>query len=131
MTLLIVDDNQAMRQLITKVVCDLAETCHECSDGAQALAAYREHRPDWVLMDIEMKVMNGLTATRQLTAVFPEARIMIVTQYDDTRLRELAREAGACGYVVKENLLQLRQLLAQEGPFVQESLLTPGDAPKH
>ncbi|MEP7337098.1 MAG: response regulator transcription factor [Acidobacteriota bacterium] len=114
MTLLIVEDNQAMRQMIKKLVGDLTESITECIDGSEALAAYQACRPEWVLMDLRMKEMDGLAATRQITAAFPEARIIIVTDYDDSGLRAAARRSGACAYVVKENLLQLRRILAQE-----------------
>ncbi len=112
MTLLIVDDNPQMRRLIRSVIGDMAEIIAECCDGELALAAYTEQRPDWVLMDIKMAEMDGITATQRLKAAFPEARILIVTDYDDADLRESARVAGAEGYVVKENLLGLRQMLA-------------------
>jgi CheY-like chemotaxis protein len=117
MTLLIVEDNRAMRQMIKKLVGDLTEAITECSDGNEALAAYRACRPEWVLMDLRMKEMDGLAATRQIIADFPEARIVIVTDYDDAGLRAAAQRSGACAYVIKENLLQLRQLLAHEKPF--------------
>ena len=111
MKLLIVDDNATMRHLIRSFVSDLAGCIHECGDGAQALAAYTEHRPDWVLMDIKMAEVDGIVATRQIKAVFPEANILIITDYDDARLRETARLAGARDYVVKENLLEARRIL--------------------
>jgi CheY-like chemotaxis protein len=117
MTILIVEDNELMRLLIKKLLGDLTETFVECDDGAQALEAYRRHHPDWVLMDIKMKEVDGLAATRQIKAAFPEARIIIVTGYDDARLRAAAQEAGACGYVHKENLLELRQILSAHSPF--------------
>jgi CheY-like chemotaxis protein len=110
--LLIVDDNQQMRRLIRSVVSDMAEAIAECCDGALALAAYSESLPDWVLMDIRMQATDGITATRHIKATYPEAHVCIVTDYDDGELREAAREAGAEGYVVKENLLTLRQVLA-------------------
>ncbi|MGH9873340.1 MAG: response regulator transcription factor [Pyrinomonadaceae bacterium] len=113
-TILIVEDNEPMRQMIKKLVGDLTEAFKECVDGAQALAIYKRYRPDWVLMDIKMKEMDGLAATREIKAAFPQARIVIVTGYDDTRLREAAQVAGACAYVHKENLLELRQILMQE-----------------
>lgn len=116
MTILIVDDSAAMRQLIMRLVGDLAEACTECSDGTDALWAYREYRPDWVLMDIQMKDMDGFAAAKEIRAEFPESRIVFVTGYDDPRLREAARQAGAFAYVHKENLLGLRQLLIQ-GPI--------------
>jgi len=114
MTILIVEDNDSMRQMIKKLLSDLTDAFKECVDGAQALAAYGQHHSDWVLMDINMKVMDGLAATRQIKAAFPEARIIIVTGYDDARLREAAHSAGAWAYVNKENLFELRRILVQE-----------------
>jgi two-component system response regulator DegU len=111
MKLLIVDDHTAMRRLLGRVVSDLVSLVVECEDGADALAAYEQHRPDWVLMDIEMQQTDGITATRDIMQIFPEARVVIVSKYDDERLRAAARTAGACGYVCKENLLVLRALL--------------------
>ena len=111
MNLLIVDDNAAVRRMIRRVVSDLVEDIHECADGVAAIAAYKELRPDVVLMDIEMKGLNGITATRQILSAFPDARVIIVTGYRDEHLRAAAREAGACGYVLKENLLELRAAL--------------------
>jgi len=90
----------------------MAEAIAECCDGALALAAYAEQRPDWVLMDIRMPEMDGITATRGIKARYPEAQVCIVTDYDDLELQQAAREAGAAGYVVKEDLLMLRQVLA-------------------
>ncbi len=116
--LLIVDDiadnNDAMRRLMRRVAGDLADHIEECSDGAQALAAYELHHfsaEDWVLMDVEMAGMDGLTATRELRAAHPEARIIIVTKHNDEQLREAAFRNTACGFVLKENLLELRTLL--------------------
>ena len=112
MNLLIVDDNRQMRRLIRSVVGDMAEAIAECGDGALALAAYTESQPDWVLMDIRMQEMDGIAATRVIKSSYPEAHVCIVTDYDDGELRAAAREAGAEGYVVKENLFLLRQVLA-------------------
>lgn len=102
-----------MRQLLKKLLGDLAENFIECEDGAQALEAFRQCQPDWVLMDIKLKTVDGLAATRQIMTAFPEARIIVVTSFDDNRLRAAAKNAGACGYVNKDNLLELRQILIQ------------------
>ncbi len=108
---MIIEDNPQVRFLIRSEVCDLAEHLYEGDDGAAAVALYRELLPDWVLMDLEMKQMDGLTATRRIVAQFPDAHICIVTSYDDEYLRAEARAAGASGYVCKENLQLLRPLL--------------------
>ncbi|MCM3871437.1 MAG: response regulator, partial [Pyrinomonadaceae bacterium] len=62
MKLLIVEDNEQMRRTIKSFMDDIAEAVFECADGADALAAYELRRPDWVLMDIEMKRMDGISA---------------------------------------------------------------------
>ena len=111
MKLLIVEDNAPMREVMKRMVGDLADQISECSDGDEVVAAYAAEQPDWVLMDIEMKRMNGIAATRQLLAAFPEARVLIVTNYSDQPLRDAAHQAGACGYVLKENLIEVRRLL--------------------
>ncbi len=73
-------------------------------DGAEALDAYHRCLPDWVLMDIEMEEVDGITATREILLSYPRARVVIVSKYADDQTREAARKAGACGYVLKENL---------------------------
>lgn len=114
MKVLIVDDHAATRRLIGKVVSDLVSSIMECGDGLEALAAYDRHRPDWVLMDIEMSQMDGITATREILLTFPDAKILIVSKHDDEQIREAARTAGARGYVLKENLMIIRELLGQD-----------------
>jgi len=114
---LIVEDDEAMRKMVKRMIRDLVERFYECSDGRQAIAAYGMHRPDWVLMDICMEGMDGLTATQQITTAWPGARIAIVTSYNDASLREAARRAGACEYVLKENLLELRSILEKPRPM--------------
>jgi DNA-binding NarL/FixJ family response regulator len=83
----------------------------ECADGDEAVAAYGAHRPDWVLMDLQMARVGGLEATRRLLAADRTARVVIVTDYDDVHWRAAATEAGACGFVSKDNLLEVRRLL--------------------
>ena len=113
MKLLIVEDNARMRKLMKSLVQEFADEIFECSDGSEVLPAYRLHRPDWVLMDIEMTHMDGITASQHLIQSFPSAQIVIVTKYDDDNLRQEARLAGACGYVLKDSLLDLVHLLEE------------------
>jgi DNA-binding NarL/FixJ family response regulator len=109
---LIVDDSQPMRELIKMTLAGVANIVGECSDGSEALAAYERLRPNWVLMDIEMKGMDGIAATKQIISAHPEAKIMIVTDHNDDNLRREAREAGACEYIVKEDLFGILDVLA-------------------
>ena len=111
MTVLIVDDSPQFRALIRTVVADLADAVHECADGDEAVAAYGAQRPDWVLMDLRMARVGGLEATRRLVAADLTARVVIVTDYDDVHWRAAAAEAGAYGFVSKDNLLEVRRLL--------------------
>lgn len=111
MKLLIVDDNAAVRRLIRSIVLPIAGEIYECADGAAAMSAYLAHRADVVLMDIRMSEVDGIEATKQIRAADPEARILIVTDYDDKELRHASLQAGACGYVLKDDLLDLVRLL--------------------
>jgi len=108
--LLIVEDNPSMRRLIKSVVEDLAVSIHECEDGAEALAAYEEFLPEWVVMDVEMKEKDGITATREIVRQHPDANILILTRYDSDRIRNEARQAGASRFVLKEDLLSIRDI---------------------
>jgi CheY-like chemotaxis protein len=110
-SVLIVDDSDEIRRVVRAVVSDVADVIYECRDGDEACTAYAVHQPDWVLMDISMERMDGLSATRHIVRSFPAARIVMVTQYEDVRFRRAATEAGACGYVLKSDLLGIRRYL--------------------
>ena len=62
-------------------------------------------------MDTGMKDLDGIEVSRQIKAMDPAARIVLVSDYDDAAMRESARHAGACGYVLKDNLLEVTSLL--------------------
>lgn len=111
MKLLIVEDSPSVRAVIKTIAGTLADDISECADGAGALAAYASSQPDFVLMDMDMEQMDGITATREIRAADPAARVIMITRYDQADLREAARRAGASGYVLKENLLELVPLL--------------------
>ena len=100
-----------MRRTIRSLLAGPTRNVFECEDGSEVLAAYETHRPDWVLMDIGLKDVDGIIATARLKTAFPDAKVVIVTDYDDAGLRQAARDAGASAYVLKERLFELRGLL--------------------
>jgi len=114
MNLLIVEDNLKMRRMIKSIVARVADRIDECDDADEALALYTKNQPDWVLMDIHLKETNGIEATREITSIFKEAKIIIVTNYNDAHFRESAREAGAVEYILKENLLDIVPIIQQK-----------------
>jgi CheY-like chemotaxis protein len=113
MTVLIVEDNASVRRLLRRVVQQIATEIWECADGAEALAVYRKQMPNVVLMDVRMPIMDGLTATRQIRKFDPDARVIIVTDCDDEDMRAAASEAGASGYVLKQDLTTLEALIGR------------------
>lgn len=76
----------------------------EAANGEEALEAYARVRPDIVLMDLRMPVMDGLTATRAILAEDPAARIIVLTTYDGDEDIHRALSAGARGYLLKDML---------------------------
>jgi DNA-binding NarL/FixJ family response regulator len=111
MKVLLVEENSAVRRVIRQLVTSPGTWIQECVDSANAIAAYAASRPDFVIMDIGMKDLDGIAASKQIKAMDPAARIILVSDYDDADLRESARHAGACGYVLKDNLLDVTGLL--------------------
>lgn len=113
MKVLIVEDNKAIRHLLSSILNELAEV-FECDNGSEALAYYETVNPDWVLMDIRIPGINGIEATRRIIRAHPQAQVVIVTNYDDAKLRLSAQQAGASGYVLKDNLLSLQGMLTNK-----------------
>ncbi len=78
------------------------EVVAEAVNGEEALEKYRELRPDIVLMDLSMPVMEGLSATRAILDEFPDARVIVLTTYDGDEDIHRALDAGARGYLLKD-----------------------------
>ena len=104
------DDHAAFRETLRAFL--PAGDVAECADGGAVLDCYAAERPDWVLMDIEMAGTDGLSATRQLRARFPEARVIIVSNHGEAEFRRAAEQVGACSFVHKEHLEQLAPFIA-------------------
>ena len=107
---LIIEDDAEIRNSFVMIVNSsqkfgVVNSYGNCEDAIKHLA---QDKPDYVLMDIELPGQDGITTTRQLLTANPTARVLMVTGYDDADMRNAATAAGACGYVLKENLQELR-----------------------
>ena len=102
MRLLLADDHTLFRSSLKSLLeARGLEVVGEASDGRQAIEMAERLRPDLVLMDLSMPVLNGIEATRQLTAQLPELKVVILTaSMEDEDLFEALR-AGAHGYLLK------------------------------
>src|SRR5438270_11917641 len=119
MRILIVDDSEQMRRTIRSLLGDLVEEAFEACDGAEALARVRACRPDWVLMDVRMKGMDGIRATRLLKSDFPGTNVLIMTSFDDPGAHKVTAAAGASAVVLNDDLLAI--------PCVRSARRGPGE----
>src|SRR5262249_19471738 len=106
-SILIVDDHPAVRAGLAAVI--VAETdmlvAGEADTGEGAIALYREHQPDVVLMDLRMPVLGGVEATERILAEYPEARVLALTTFQGDADVAKALDAGARGYLLKHMLM--------------------------
>src|SRR5580698_6014575 len=92
--LLIVEENGAMCRLLRALLEGLPISVSECHDGARVLEACAEMRPDYVVIDLNLAGMEAFAAVRQIVAVHPDVRVLLLGEEDDSRLRGRAAEAG-------------------------------------
>ncbi|MFJ3502590.1 MULTISPECIES: response regulator [unclassified Streptomyces] len=74
----------------------------EAADGAEAVRLAHEHRPDVIVMDIRMPVLDGIAATERLTAELPDCRVLALSTFDMDEHVVGALRAGACGFLPKD-----------------------------
>lgn len=110
---LIVDDSKLMRELIKDMVRTNGDVCVEAADGAQAIVRYVHDYPDCVLMDIKMEKLDGIVATEVIKKINPKSKVVIVSHYNEEKLRNEAAEAGADAFVLKDNLSELNNTIRE------------------
>ena len=100
--ILIVDDHEAIRRAIRFLLTrDSLEICGEAENGKQALEKVRALKPDLVILDVSMPVMNGVEAAREIRRFAPRTKIVILSVHDSPQIIEIAKQAGADAYVLK------------------------------
>jgi len=122
---MIVDDHANSRELIRSFLTIPGMTFQECATGQQAIACARDFKPHWITMDIKMPGMDGFEAIKGIKEVHPEARVIIVTSFNEPQFRDRAHTEGAVGFILKENLLALRLLLERESKEPGRTTATP------
>jgi DNA-binding NarL/FixJ family response regulator len=102
-TVLTVDDHPLLRSGIAAVIQGEEDILlvGEATNGQEAIEAYRTHRPDVTLMDLQMPVMNGIEAILAIRREFPASRFVVLTTYDGDAQALRALKAGASGYLLK------------------------------
>jgi DNA-binding NarL/FixJ family response regulator len=100
---LICDDHWIVRRAIRETIDGLPEfeAVAEAGDGAEVMAMVREHRPDLVIIDIEMSEVNGIEAMGHVFSRWPETRVLVFSAHEDEDLVRLAAREGAAGFLVK------------------------------
>jgi NarL family two-component system response regulator LiaR len=104
MKVIICDDQAIVRDGLTmllKLERDI-DVVGTAEDGAAVVEMVAKEKPDLVLMDLKMPIMNGVEATRQIRAKYPGVKILVLTTYDDDEWVFDAIQAGASGYLLKD-----------------------------
>lgn len=115
--ILIADDHSLVVAGLSKLLEKDFEIAGVASNGRELLELAEEQRPDAILLDISMPLLNGIEATRQVCKSIPKTRVVVLTQQTGKEYVKAALQAGARGYVVKQSaptelLTALREVLA-------------------
>ena len=106
-TVVIADDHQLLRQALRRALEDAGfKVVSEAADGEEAVRLVALDRPDVVVMDVTMPVLDGIEATRRIHAATGDTRVLVLTMHDEDSLRVKALRAGAVGFLTKDCAMQ-------------------------
>ena len=98
------DDQRSIRMLLAAVIAKLGgNVVAEAENGEEAIAKYAEHKPDIVLMDINMPKMDGVSALKSIMAADPDATVVMLTSQDTLDTVQTCISAGAAHFILKSN----------------------------
>jgi DNA-binding NarL/FixJ family response regulator len=123
---MIADDHQLLRQALRRALEDAGlEVVAEAGDGEEATRLVSLHRPDVVVMDVTMPILDGIEATRRIHAATGHTKVLVLTMHDEDALRVRALRAGAAGFLTKDCAMHevvdtVRQVAAGETVFSPE-----------
>jgi DNA-binding NarL/FixJ family response regulator len=102
--IVVVDDNPLYRRAVCNILDKQPnmQVVAQAEDGLEAIQAVEKHRPDAVLMDVSMPVLNGVDATFIIKHKFPNVRVIILSMHDADSISEAACKAGACWCLHKD-----------------------------
>src|SRR6266436_1012565 len=103
--ILVVDDHEIVRRGLCAVLASHPgwEVCGEGTNGREAVEKAEQLKPDVVILDIAMPILNGLEATRQILKINPQARVLILTLHDSDQVVREVLNAGARGFLLKSD----------------------------
>lgn len=117
MKILVVARNPSLRTMILRTIerQGLSVTLVACDRADEARALTHRHRPDWVVVDLEVEGGSGLEVATRIRTEDPDARILFLTDYDDEDYLRAMRAGGGDEYLLKENIHRLPALIRQAG----------------
>ena len=121
---LLADDHEAMLDRVSKLVATECDVIGTATDGQQALEAAQDLKPDVLVLDISMPVINGIETAHRLKKAGAQARVIFLTVHDDPVFAREALEAGALGYVVKPRIASDLVVAIKEA-YAGRSFLSP------
>ncbi|MCK1994462.1 response regulator [Peribacillus muralis] len=123
-SIIIIDDHQLFREGVKRIL-DFEssfDVVAEGDDGSEAMDLVETHKPDVVIMDINMPTMNGVEATKMLVNRYPETKVIILSIHDDENYVQHALKTGAQGYLLKEMdadaLIDAVRVVAEGGSYL-------------
>jgi CheY-like chemotaxis protein len=103
--ILIVDDEDSLRELLARAIERKGIPVLQAKGGLEAIELYQKHKPQCVFLDIKMSDMDGMEVFKRMRQIDPQANIYFLSGSDNKEFKEIAKNLGASGYMVKPILL--------------------------